>query len=199
MRPVLLLIAVVSLPLAAASTQDASTYPDGVTRVEHSDVEAAKDFSVTVEATGADHAEFAVCSFKTKESATPYVCYFNRAMVATEGGFTASSSAFRWPDGHPPWKDGWSVGYKVTLAGAGGERHIPDRFVPDGDPDYYRLVVGEKSGSVELEDEPTQDGSAASATTTATGAAGTQGSGKAPVPILPLLAILLLGLARLRA
>ncbi|MEK6985795.1 MAG: hypothetical protein AABX89_05390 [Candidatus Thermoplasmatota archaeon] len=154
MRTLAQLAAVAALllaPCVAAGIQDASTYPEGVSRVEHTAVRGGADFTVTAVDGSANKATLTVCRFKTLEQPTPDICYFNIDMPATASGFVASTSGGT--RGAPPWKDGWAIGYKVTLAGSGSERHAPDRLTSEGDPDYYRLIVGQAEGSVEIEDD----------------------------------------------
>lgn len=151
--PVALLAALMTLLASpvAAGIQDAATYPDGVSRVEHSAVRGGADFTVTVADDAATKATLTVCRFKTLEQPTPDICYFNIDMPAAATGFAASTSGGT--RGAPPWKDGWAIGYKVTLAEGSAERHAPDRLTSEGDPDYYRLIVGQAEGVVEIEED----------------------------------------------
>jgi hypothetical protein len=176
------------LPVASAGTQDPATFPEGISGVAHTAVEAAQDFEVAVQladdlGSAAQRVTVTVCRFSAVDAGAPDVCYMN--LGATEGtdAWLASTAAVE----HPEWRDGWILGYKVTVKTASGEVHAPDRLAPNGEPDYYRLVVGEP-------DEPVPEGSAVVEDSPAAGVAGPAEAGRES-PASALAALLGAGLA----
>jgi hypothetical protein len=155
-RPWLLLAAALAaLPLAQAAAQDASTFPAGVQAVSNTPVRAGQDFTVTV-AADAGPVAVTVCHFASADADGPDVCYMNLAAKPGPDGYAAATSAVK----HPAWRDGDILGYKVTVGSGDSARHAPDRQAASGDPDYYRVTVGQDEGpapqgSAVVEDAPT--------------------------------------------
>lgn len=150
-----LLAALALLPTGSAGAQDPSTYPDGISQVSHTPIEDGADFSVFASVDGAvERVTVTVCRFTSVSADGPEVCYMNLAASAGAEGWTASTAA----GPHPAWRDGWVIGYKVTVQTSTGELHAPDRLAGNGEPDYYRHVVGEPEveGSAVVEDTPMQ-------------------------------------------
>ena len=190
--PAALLLVLLQAPAAAAGPQDPTTYPDGILEVAHTPVLDSQDFDVAVQLSddlgaAAERVTVTVCRFKTMEAAGPDICYMNLGAAQADGAWGASTDAAQ----HPDWRDGWVLGYKVTVKTASGETHAPDRLAANGEPDYYRFVVGDSeqpaAGSAVVEDSPV-----------APVAGGDLAGGQEPgreSPASPLLALLALGLA----
>jgi hypothetical protein len=139
------------VPGAAAGLRDPATYPDGIAEVSNTAIQAASDFEVAVRLdVSAEQVTVTVCRFSSLTAAGPDICYMNLAAAQADGAWSASTAAVQ----HPEWRDGWILGYKVLARTASGELHAPDRLAGNGEPDYYRLVVGEAEveGSVVVED-----------------------------------------------
>lgn len=157
-------LALLAAAPAQATVQDAASYPDGVASVSNTRILSGQDFQVSVALDGAaDSVTVTVCRFRAEQAPSPDVCYMNLgAKAAADGAWTASTSAVQ----HPGWRDGWVIGYKVTVKQGGSESHAPDRTTSSGDPDYYRVVVGSAqpdppsptpTGSAVVEDAPARD------------------------------------------
>jgi hypothetical protein len=190
MRAAILLAIVVlavSFPSAAATRQDPQTYPAGVLEVANTPLEAGNDFQVQVKATGApDSIVVTVCRFKSMRAEGPEVCFMNLEARPAGEAYAADTGAVE----HPAWKDGWIVGYKVTVETGEAEAHAPS------DGDYYRTEVGSPQ-------EPAPEGTAVvedDAPSAATQAAGPAAGAKdAPFPwSLALLGLAAAVLARRR-
>lgn len=188
------------LPGAAAGTQDPATFPEGILGIAHTPVLGGEEFEVAVQladdlGAAAERVTVTVCRFSSLGAEGPDVCYMNLGASAADGAWRASTGAVD----HPDWRDGWILGYKVTVKAASGETHAPDRLAANGEPDYYRLVVGEPDepapqGSAVVEDTPVAnpvaaDGSADAAARDAPGS---------PLVALGALALALAGLAARR-
>lgn len=161
---VVALLSLLLAPGAAAGLRDPTTYPDGIAEVSNTAIQAASDFEVAVRLNRpAEHVTVTVCRFSSLDAAGPDICYMNLAAAQAEGAWSASTAAVE----HPAWRNGWVIGYKVAARTASGELHAPDRVAGNGEPDYYRLVVGEPEveGSVVVEDgalaAPASDGRSA--------------------------------------
>jgi hypothetical protein len=207
MRPALLAAVAVLLVAAAAgaTVQDASSYPDGVRSVSNTRIEAGKDFQVTVALDGAaDSVAVTVCRFKAEQAPTPDVCYMNLgAKRGADGAWAASTSAVQ----HPTWRNGWVIGYKVTVDSGEAEAHAPDRTTSTGDQDYYRVVVGSAqedpqpapTGSAVVEDAQAPAGEAQPPAAEGGAAAGPRQAGATPAAAaLAALALALVALGRHR-
>lgn len=144
-----------SIPNGAAMSQDAATYPAGVTDVSNTPILANRDFQVAVQTgSSGDAVTVTVCHFTSLHADAPDVCFMNLPADESDGAYRADTAAVK----HPAWKDGWVLGYKVTLAAGGAERHAPDRTTASGEADYYRIVVGSQQaaapqGSAVVEDD----------------------------------------------
>jgi hypothetical protein len=174
------LAALAWLSPATAGPQDPATFPEGVLAVAHTHVVGGKEFEVAVELedaldAAAERLTVTVCRFSSVGADGPDVCYMNLGAAPGDGAWHASTGAVD----HPAWKDGWVLGYKVTVKTASGETHAPDRLAANGEPDYYRLVVGEPDepavqGSAVVEDTPVAaNGAAGASSHDAPAAAGT--------------------------
>jgi hypothetical protein len=192
MRAVLLSLAaafaLTLLPAVDATQQDPATYPPGIRDVTNTPIQPRQEFEVAVSTDETpDSVVVTVCRFTSMSAEGPDVCFMNLAAQGGDGtAYRADTSAVA----HPEWKDGWILGYKVTVKQGDTEEHAPS------DGGYYRIKVGSPQeplpeGTAVVEDSPPTDAAEAPAAP-AGGAAGRQAGSCGLACALALLAAVLL-------